>query len=159
MVPRITKELSVSRRTKLIHFTTFPARIPRALPRVLPCLALALPVAVGVGLYLSPYAAHAAGATLGSQAQTASQDLTTGGGFVLELIGYILGVCAMLYGGHTIWQHTKNPNGQHRMSFGVMSILAGGFFLALSTMAQFSANTVSGGNATNTGTSQQLQIQ
>jgi hypothetical protein len=103
--------------------------------------------------------AYAAGATLGSQAQTASQDLTTGGGFVLELIGYILGVGAMIAGGFTIWQHTKNPNGQHRMSYGIISVLAGGFFLALSTMAQFSSNTVSGGNATNTGTSQQLTIQ
>jgi uncharacterized membrane protein HdeD (DUF308 family) len=91
--------------------------------------------------------------------QTASQDLTTGGGFILELVGYIVGVAAMLAGGFTIWQHTKNPNGQHRMSYGIISVLAGGFFLALSTMAQFSSNTVSGANATNTGTSQQLQIQ
>ena len=83
----------------------------------------------------------------------------TGGGYVLELVGYIVGIAAMLAGGFTIWQHTKNPNGQHRMSYGIISVLAGGFFLALSTMAQFSSNTVSGGNATNTGTSQQLTIQ
>lgn len=144
---------------RLIRLTTLPSRIPQTAPRVLPRLALVLPALVGFGLYLSAHAAHAAGNTLGGQAQAASQDLTTGGGFMLELVGYILGVCAMLYGGYTIWQNTKNPNGQHRMSFGIVSILAGGFFLALSTMAQFSANTVSGGNATNTGTSQQLQIQ
>lgn len=144
---------------KLIRLITLPSRIPQTTPRVLPRLALMLPALVGLGLYLSAHAALAAGNTLGGQAQAASQDLTTGGGFMLELVGYILGVCAMLYGGYTIWQHTKNPNGQHRMSFGIVSVLAGGFFLALSTMAQFSANTVSGGNATNTGTSQQLQIQ
>ena len=143
-----------------LRVTTLPSRIPQALTCKARRTAMILPVAAAVGLYLaSPQLAHAAGATLGSQAQTASQDLTTGGGFVLELVGYILGVVAMLYGGYTIWQHTKNPNGQHRMGFGIMSVLAGGFFLALSTMAQFSANTVSGGNATNTGTSQQLQIQ
>ena len=144
---------------KQLRLTTLPSMIPATLParvalKLLTAGAVVLVATVGVwGI------AHAAGATLGSQAQTASQDLTTGGGFILELVGYILGVCAMLYGGFTMWQHTKNPNGQHRMSFGVVSVLMGGFFLALSTMAQFSANTVSGGNATNTGTSQQLQIQ
>jgi hypothetical protein len=139
----------------LARLTSLPARIPVRMTRV----ALVLPVAVtGAVLMMSPVA-HAAGNTLGGQAQAASQDLTTGGGFILELVGYILGVGAMLAGGFTIWQHTKNPNGQHRMTYGVISVLAGGFFLALSTMAQFSANTVSGGNATNTGTSQQLQIQ
>jgi hypothetical protein len=144
---------------KLLRLITLPYRIPASLPvRVSPKLLAAGAVMLAATVGMS-HMALAAGATLGSQAQTASQDLTTGGGFILELVGYILGVCAMLYGGFTIWQHTKNPNGQHRMSFGVVSVLMGGFFLALSTMAQFSANTVSGGNATNTGTSQQLQIQ
>ncbi len=147
------------RERNLLKVTTLPARIPQSLPRTLRTCALALPLAVGAALYLTTPLAHAAGNTLGGQAQAASQDLTQGGGFLLELVGYIAGVCAMLAGGFTIWQHTKNPNGQHRLSYGIISVLAGGFFLALSTMAQFSANTVSGGNATNTGTAQQLQIQ
>jgi hypothetical protein len=149
----------VHRKYKLLRLTTLPARIPQSLPSVVRSCALALPLAVGVGLYLTTPLAHAAGNTLGGQAQAASQDLTTGGGYVLELVGYVAGVAAMLAGGFTIWQHTKNPNGQHRLSYGIISVLAGGFFLALSTMAQFSSNTISGGNATNTGTSQQLQIQ
>ena len=147
------------RKRKLLRLTNLPARIPQILPRTLRTCALALPLLVGVALYLTTPLAHAAGNTLGGQAQAASQDLTQGGGFLLELVGYVAGVCAMLAGGFTIWQHTKNPNGQHRLSYGIISVLAGGFFLALSTMAQFSANTVSGGNATNTGTAQQLQIQ
>ena len=147
------------RERKLMKVTTLPARIPQILPRTLRTCALALPLVVGAALYLTTPLAHAAGNTLGGQAQAASQDLTQGGGFLLELVGYIAGVCAMLAGGFTIWQHTKNPNGQHRLSYGIISVLTGGFFLALTTMAQFSANTVSGGNATNTGTAQQLQIQ
>ena len=147
------------RERKLMKVTTLPARIPQILPRTLRTCALALPLAVGVALYLTTPLAHAAGNTLGGQAQAAATDLTSGGGYVLELVGYVGGVAAMLAGGFTIWQHTKNPNGQHRLSYGIISVLAGGFFLALSTMAQFSANTVSGGNATNTGTAQQLQIQ
>jgi hypothetical protein len=149
----------VHRKRKLVKVTTLPACIPQTLSRILRTCALALPMVVGTALYLTTPLAHAAGNTLGAQAQAASQDLTTGGGYVLELVGYVVGVAAMLAGGFTIWQHTKNPNGQHRLSYGIISVLAGGFFLALSTMAQFSANTVSGGNATNTGTSQQLQIQ
>jgi Zn-dependent protease len=145
----------MSRRAKLVRLTTLPAYIPL---RVSPRPAIASGAVIAASVILAPLA-HAAGATLGSQMQTASQDLTTGGGFILELVGYIVGVAAMLAGGFTIWQHTKNPNGQHRMSYGIISVLAGGFFLALSTMAQFSSNTVSGANATNTGTSQQLQIQ
>jgi hypothetical protein len=145
----------VSRRAKLVRLTTLPAYIPL---RVSPRPTIASGAVIATSVMLAPLA-HAAGATLGSQMQTASQDLTTGGGFILELVGYIVGVAAMLAGGFTIWQHTKNPNGQHRMSYGIISVLAGGFFLALSTMAQFSSNTVSGANATNTGTSQQLQIQ
>lgn len=147
------------RKRKLLKVTTIPSRIPQILPCTLRTCALALPLVVGVALYLTTPLAHAAGNTLGGQAQAASTDLTQGGGFLLELVGYIAGVCAMLAGGFTIWQHTKNPNGQHRLSYGIISVLAGGFFLALSTMAQFSSNTVSGGNATNTGTAQQLQIQ
>ena len=142
------------RTSRLSRLTTLPVRRPSAIPLRTVIASLAL-VAAAVA---SPLA-HAAGNTLGTQMQTASQDLTTGGGYVLELVGYIVGIAAMLAGGFTIWQHTKNPNGQHRMSYGIISVLAGGFFLALSTMAQFSSNTVSGGNATNTGTSQQLTIQ
>ena len=128
-------------------------------PNIVPSQPVIAAVACAVAVAVMTSLAHAAGNTLGTQMQTASQDLTTGGGYVLELVGYVAGVAAMLAGGFTIWQHTKNPNGQHRMSYGIISVLAGGFFLALSTMAQFSSNTVSGGNATNTGTSQQLTIQ
>ena len=142
------------RTSRLSRLITLPICKPSAIPLRTVIASLAL-VAAAVA---SPLA-HAAGNTLGTQMQTASQDLTTGGGYVLELVGYIVGIAAMLAGGFTIWQHTKNPNGQHRMSYGIISVLAGGFFLALSTMAQFSSNTVSGGNATNTGTSQQLTIQ
>ena len=143
------------RTSRLSRLTPLPVRMPSAVPSRAVIASVALVAAVAVA---SPLA-HAAGNTLGTQMQTASQDLTTGGGYVLELVGYIVGIAAMLAGGFTIWQHTKNPNGQHRMSYGIISVLAGGFFLALSTMAQFSSNTVSGGNATNTGTSQQLTIQ
>lgn len=147
-------------KTRPLRPTTLPACIPRRrLRALLRTSALTLPLAVGVALSMTTPLAHAAGNTLGAQAQAASQDLTTGSGYIMELLGYVLGVGSLLFGGYTIWQHTKNPNGQHRMSFGIVSVLIGGFFLALSTMAQFSANTVSGGNATNTGTSQQLQIQ
>ena len=144
---------------KLLRLTTLPSKIPMTLPSGMSLNRVAVAAVALAATVAMPAIALAAGNSLGSQAQAASQDLTTGGGFILELVGYILGVCAMLYGGYTIWQHTKNPNGQHRMSFGVVSVLCGGFFLALSTMAQFASNTVSGANATNTGTSQQLTIQ
>lgn len=143
---------------KMLRLTTLPSRIPAFLPARDSRKALAL-IALGLIAIAAPHLALAAGNTLGAQAQTASQDLTTGGGFILELLGYILGGAAMLYGFFTIWQNTKNPNGQHRLGFGITSILVGGAFLAASTMAQFASNTVSGGNATNTGTSQQFQIQ
>jgi hypothetical protein len=151
----------VKRFNKLRQVTTLPSHVPQAIKPSMPRAALVLPVAFGMGFYpTGPHMAHTAtGSTLGTQAETAAGDLTTGGGYVLKLVGYIFGAVDMFYGGYTIWQHAKNPNGQQRMSFGIISVLAGGFFLALSTMAQFSANTVSGGNATNTGTSQQLTIQ
>jgi len=103
--------------------------------------------------------AQAAGNTIGGRMTAASQDLTTGGGYVLELFGYILGGAALIAGGYTLWQHTKNPNGQHRVGYGIASILAGGFFLTASLIASFSSNTISGGNSTNTGTAQQLTFQ
>lgn len=144
-------------KTRHAGLTARAGRIPRKPPPVLRGRALPLALAIAVGVTTA--SVHADAITLGAQAQQAATDLTMGSGYIMELLGYVLGGSSMLLGGHTIWQHTRNPNGQHRMSFGIVSVLIGGFFLALSTMAQISANTVSGGNATITGTAQQLQIQ
>ena len=94
--------------------------------------------------------------TLGGRMQAASGDLTTGGGWVLEILGYLLGGGALLVGINTIWQHTKNPNGQSRLGYGFVSVLAGGAFLAASLFGSFSSNTIAGANATNNGTAQQM---
>lgn len=129
--------------------TTFPARVSVLVSRA---AALALPA-----LLLADQAfAQAAGNTLGSRMQAASTDLTTGGGYVLQILGYLLGGAALLTGIYTIWQHTKNPNGQSRLGYGFVSVLAGGAFLAASLFATFSASTVAGAGPTNTGTAQQM---
>ena len=105
------------------------------------------------------FAQAAGGAnTLGGRMQAASGDLTTGGGWVLEILGYLLGGGALLVGINTIWQHTKNPNGQSRLGYGFVSVLAGGAFLAASLFGSFSANTIAGSNATNNGTAKQMQF-
>ena len=111
------------------------------------------------GTFLAGQAMAAAGNTLGARMQAAAGDLTLGGGYVLELLGYILGAAAILAGGFTVWQHTKNPNGQHRLSYGIISVLVGGFFLTASLISSFTSNTISGAGSTNTGTSQQLIFQ
>jgi len=56
--------------------------------------------------------AAAAGAanTLGGRMQAASSDLTVGGGYILQILGYLLGGAAVLSGVYAIWQHTKNPD-------------------------------------------------
>ena len=133
----------------LFKLTTLPARIPATASKV---VALATPAM----LLASQAFAQAAGNTLGSRMQAASQDLTTGGGWVLQLLGYLLGAAALLTGIYTIWQHTKNPNGQSRLGYGFVSVLAGGAFLAASLFATFSASTVAGAGPTNTGTAQQM---
>lgn len=133
----------------LPKLTTLPVRIPATVSRA---AALAAPT-----LLLASHAfAQGAGNTLGGRMQAASTDLTTGGGFVLTIIGYLLGGAALLAGIYTIWQHTKNPNGQSRLGYGFVSVLAGGAFLTASLFATFAANTLSGAAPTNTGTAAQM---
>ncbi len=136
----------------LIRLTTLPARMPRTLAKA---AALATPA-----LFLAQHAfGQAAGNTLGGRLQAASTDLTTGGGFVLEILGYLLGGAAMLAGIYTIWQHSKNPNGQARFGYGLVSILAGGAFLTASLFGTFSSQTLAGAGPSNTGTAQQMTFQ
>jgi hypothetical protein len=96
--------------------------------------------------------------TLGSRASIISQDLTTGGGTLLTLFGFILGGFALLGGGWAIYQHTKNPNGQGKMGYGIAGVLAGGFFLTISSIATFSGQTISGAAASSDGTSKQMMF-
>ncbi len=103
--------------------------------------------------------AQAAGNGLGGRMQAASTDLTGGGGYVMELLGYFFGGAAILTGVYTIWQNQKNPNGQNRLGYGFISVLAGGAFLAASLFGGFSSNTVAGAAPTNTGTAQQMTFQ
>ncbi len=103
--------------------------------------------------------AAAGGNGIGSRLQAAATELTAGGGYVLELMGYILGGAAILLGFYTIWQHTKNPNGQSRLGYGIAGVILGGAFLSASLWGSFASNTISGGNATNTGTAQQMTFQ
>ena len=107
---------------------------------------------------LLTHEAFAQANTLGNRLTAASTDLTAGGGYVLQILGYLLGGCAMLAGIYTIWQHTKNPNGQSRLGYGFVSVLAGGAFLTASLMASFASNTVAGGGPTNTGTAAQMMF-
>ena len=117
--------------------------------------ALALPA-----LLISQQAfAQAAGNGLGGRMQAASTDLTAGGGYVMTLLGYFFGGAAILAGVYTIWQNQKNPNGQNRLGYGFISVLAGGAFLAASLFGGFSSNTVAGAGPTNTGTAQQMTFQ
>ena len=103
--------------------------------------------------------AFAAGNTLGGRLQAASGDLTTGGGWLLQLAGYILGGAAIIMGFYTLWQHTKNPNGQARLGYGLMGLIIGGAFLSASLWGSFASNTIAGANVTNTGTAQQMTFQ
>lgn len=133
----------------LLKLTNLPSCIPSATAKA---VALATPAMLLAGEAF----AQAAGNTLGSRMQAASTDLTTGGGYVLQILGYLLGGAALLTGIYTIWQHTKNPNGQSRLGYGFVSVLAGGAFLAASLFATFSASTVAGAGPTNTGTAAQM---
>jgi hypothetical protein len=105
--------------------------------------------------------AAAAGAanTLGGRMQAASSDLTVGGGYILQILGYLLGGAAVLSGVYAIWQHTKNPNGQGKLGYGFVSVLAGGAFLAASLFASYSSQTLAGAGPTNTGTAAQMTFQ
>ena len=99
-----------------------------------------------------------AGNTLGGRMSAVAEDMTTGGGTLLTLFGFILGGFALIAGGWTIYQHTKNPNGQARLGYGVAGVLAGGFFLTLASIAQFSSQTISGATASSDGTSRQMMF-
>ena len=102
--------------------------------------------------------AQGAGNTLGGRMSAVAEDMTTGGGTLLTLFGFILGGFALIAGGWTIYQHTKNPNGQARLGYGVAGVLAGGFFLTLASIAQFSSQTISGAAASSDGTSKQMMF-
>lgn len=132
------------------HMALFPSTLAAA-RRTLGAAKLGL-ATLPVLLATSPVFAQAAGNGIGSRLQAASTELTTGGGYVLELMGYILGGAAILLGFYTIWQHTKNPNGQSRLGYGIAGVILGGAFLSASLWGSFASNTISGGNATNTGT-------
>jgi len=101
----------------------------------------------------------AGGNTLGSRMQAVSTDMTNGGGYLLTLFGFILGGFALIAGGWTIYQHTKNPNGQAKLGYGVAGVLAGGFFLTIASIATFSSQTISGAGASSTGTSKAMTFQ
>ena len=88
----------------------------------------------------------------------ASTDLGQGGGYVLELIGYLLGGFCLLAAAYTFWQHSKNPNGPHKLGYAVSALLMGGAFLSASAIGTYSSQTVSGTGPTNTGTAAQMQF-
>ncbi|RYY15037.1 MAG: hypothetical protein EON55_07180 [Alphaproteobacteria bacterium] len=96
---------------------------------------------------------------IGSRLQEASTDLGTGGGYVLQLMGYLLGAAAILAGFYTIWQYTKNPNGQNKLGYGIAGVILGGAFLSASLWGSFASNTVSGGAVSNTGAAAQMTFQ
>lgn len=135
----------------LVRLTASPARLPPTLSRAALYAAPAL--------LLANQAFAQAANTLGGRMQAASTDLTLGGGFVLQILGYLLGGAALLAGVYTIWQHSKNPNGQSRFGYGLVSILAGGAFLAASLFGTFASQTMAGAGPTNTGTAQQMTFQ
>ncbi len=112
-----------------------------------------------VALPASNALAQAAGNTLGSRMQAVSTDMTSGGGYLLTMFGFILGGFALIAGGWTIYQHTKNPNGQARLGYGVAGVLAGGFFLTIASIATFSAQTISGADVSSNGTSKAMTFQ
>ncbi len=135
----------------LIRLTTLPARVPRTLSRA---AALAAPA-----IFLSHQVFAQAANTLGGRMQAASTDLTNGGGYVLTILGYLMGGAAMLAGVYTIWQHSKNPNGQSRFGYGLVSLLAGGAFLTASLFATFASQTMAGAGPSNTGTAAKMIFQ
>ncbi len=135
----------------LTRLTTLPARVPRTLSRA---AALAAPA-----IFLSHQVFAQATNTLGGRMQAASTDLTNGGGYVLTILGYLMGGAAMLAGVYTIWQHSKNPNGQSRFGYGLVSLLAGGAFLTASLFATFASQTMAGAGPSNTGTAAKMTFQ
>ncbi len=142
----------MKRNRKLLRLTTLPSRVPMTLSfrasvagaAILPALAFA-------------QAAFAQN-TLGARMTAASTDLGQGGGYVLELIGYIAGGFCLLAAAYTFWQHNKNPNGPHKLGYAIASVLMGGAFLSASAIGTYSSQTVSGTGPTNTGTAAQMQF-
>ncbi len=127
--------------------TPEPARRQRLMAAAAAFAAVALP------------ASSALAQTLGTRMQAVSTDMTSGGGYLLTLFGFILGGFALIAGGWTIYQHTKNPNGQAKLGYGVAGVLAGGFFLTIASIATFSAQTISGANTSSNGTSKAMTFQ
>ena len=132
--------------------TLEPARRQRLMAAAAAFAAVALPAT-------NALAQVAGGNTLGSRMQAVSTDMTNGGGYLLTLFGFILGGFALIAGGWTIYQHTKNPNGQAKLGYGVAGVLAGGFFLTIASIATFSSQTISGAGASSTGTSKAMTFQ
>lgn len=93
---------------------------------------------------------------IGAQAAATSGDLSYGFGFALEFVSYCIAGIAAAYAAYTFWQHHKNPNGQHKMSYAFASLLAAGFMAGLPSMVGKSAETVTGGAATVTGQTAQM---
>ena len=135
-----------------------PAFRPALVRRRLATAAATLGALALSASYDVAHAAAGAGNTLGGRMQAVSEDLTTGGGYLLTVFGFILGGFALIAGGWAIYQHTKNPNGQSRMGYGIAGVLAGGFFLTLASIATFSAQTISGAAASSDGTSKQMMF-
>ena len=133
--------------------TSIPVKV------TLPRRQLATAAATAGVLALTTARSMAQSNTLGTRMAAVSQDMTTGGGTLLTLFGFILGGFALLAGGWTIYQHTKNPNGQAKLGYGVAGVLAGGFFLTIASIATFSAQTISGAAASSDGTSKQMKFQ
>ena len=135
----------------LVCLATLPARLPRTLGRA---AKLATPV-----VFLSHQVFAQAANTLGGRMQAASTDLTSGGGYILTILGYLMGGAAMLAGIYTIWQHSKNPNGQARFGYGLVSLLAGGAFLTASLFGSFASQTMAGAGPSNTGAAAKMTFQ
>ena len=135
-------------------------RLRRLAGRALGLAVMALPVlAVLHGLAHAQAAGGAAtpvNGGLGKQAGTTASDLSYGFGTLLEFGCYGLAGIAATYAAYTFWQHNKNPNGQHRISYAFASILAAGFLAGLPSMVGKSAETVTNGQASVTGQAQQL---
>lgn len=133
-----------------------PPRTRRRLGRVLIASAVAAGALVlghGTGFAAAPTAVTGG---IGSQAAATAGDLSYGFGYLLEFVSYGVAGIAAAYAAYTFWQHHKNPNGQHRMSYAFASLLAAGFMAGLPSMVGKSAETVTGGAATVTGQTAQL---
>jgi hypothetical protein len=135
----------------------FPTLKPASRQRLMAAAAAFATVALPASNALAQ--AVTGGNTLGSRMQAVSTDMTNGGGYLLTLFGFILGGFALIAGGWTIYQHTKNPNGQAKLGYGVAGVLAGGFFLTIASIATFSSQTISGAGASSTGTSKAMTFQ